>query len=147
MADERKMNDLDELFRKAKKLEAPDTLWKKVSDGVSETQREKPAFSLGETVKSIFAPVWVRAAVPLAVTAAAIAIVIRLSATTTVPEIYDAETIAAVNEAISEAYGENGAFAEHPSYAANGLAKEDINEFINEQLNEIYRINGGDNNA
>ncbi|MBI5816345.1 MAG: hypothetical protein HZB29_12125 [Nitrospinae bacterium] len=141
------MKDIDGLFKKAARHEAPDRLWAQVLERIEKTPRQNPGIGwrLVEFLRPLFRPRLARLAWPAAAAMAALVIALRLTSVPA-PGPVDPATAAAVNEIMAEVFnGEASVLASAPDFGEDPGAS--LDEFIETQLEDIYGINGGVTNA
>lgn len=144
------MKNLDELFKNAARLNAPDSLERRVMEGIRANERAgSPGWftALGGWLRSsLTGPA--RAGFAFAAVTAVVALAIALNAPDVkvpAPSAVVAE-MRQVNDYIYETLGDVYAGAGNVNSAAT-LESDDVNEFVKTHVESVFWINGGSDNA
>lgn len=143
------MKNLDELFRNATKLNAPDTLQARVMEEIrADAMPRKPGW-LTALTERLRLQLSVPARVGFALGAvAAVTIAIAVNAPdikAPAPAVVVAE-MSQVNDYMNETLGD----AYTGAWSVNGAAaleSDDVNEFVKTHVESVFWINGGSDNA
>lgn len=144
------MKNLDELFKNVARLEAPDTLQRRVMEEIRAHERESEPGWLATLARwlrlSLTRPA--RVGFALGSVAAAVTIAILVNA----PDIKAPAPAAVVadmsqindymNEELGDAYA--GTWSVN---GASALGSDDVNEFVTTHVESVFWINGGSDNA
>lgn len=144
------MKNLDELFRNTARLNAPDTLRKRVMEGVCASESERKPGWLDAVAEWFRLTLTHPARVGFALGAVAVAVAISIAVNA--PDIKAPAPTSVVadmsqindymNETLDDAYA--GAWSVN---GAPSLEPDDVNEFVKAHVESVFWIDGGSDNA
>jgi hypothetical protein len=144
------MKNLDELFKNTARLNAPDSLERRVMEAIRANENSgAPGWftALAELFRSsLTGPARVGFALGAVTAAVALAIVVNAPAVKVPAPIAVVAEMRQVNDYIHETLGDVYAGADNVNSAAT-LEPDDVNEFVETHVESIFWINGGSDNA
>lgn len=144
------MKNLDELFKNAERLNAPDTLRKRVMEEIrADEKARKPGWvtALAEWLRRpLTGPARAGFAFGAVTAAVALAIVVNAPDVKVPAPIAVVAEMRQVNDYIHETLGDVYTGAGNVNSAAT-LESDDVNEFVKTHVESVFWINGGSDNA
>lgn len=144
------MRDLDELFRSADRLNAPDSLRQRVMETIRpHDEAEKPGWLIRpvEWLDGLFRrPARAGFVLAAAAVVIAVAVGVRAPRTQTTVLIVDPGERSEINEFLGETVGAVYP-ARHDLNGAAVMVPDDVREFVKTSVESVFWINGGSDNA
>lgn len=144
------MKNLDDLFRNTARLDAPDTLQRRVMEEIRANERErKPGWldTVADLLRSSFThPARAGFALATVVVAVAVSIAVNAPDMKAPAPIAQAPDMSQINDYINETLGETYAGALGVN-GASSMESDDVSDFVATHVESIFWIDGGSDNA